>query len=332
MKKVVFFVIVSLFLMNNISWAQTADSLSLINEVSVDAETDNGFFDDLYLGSLMAGSFHNDQYGNPSYNTNINLRVGAAKNFILPVGEITLMGTYDNAGEGIYMSQVKWHMDINKTISVRAGAMSRPICFLHRPWPPTPASHFEPPALAVIPGGSIGAGIDIHINDNNTLYLGSYQAKEYYNEINLGYAVTLNEGWSWTLAGSYATAAKFDYVDWNDWNVASSVHKKDHLDITVYAGEEIGTTTYSAFINICLSNGICPYFVGVYRPNGLAGAYRPNSFDKNQNLEIGFTKTIDTGHKLWNTEASVLVGAGYVRYPVPSFNVYLQFYLYGGKN
>lgn len=89
-----------------------------------------------------------------TYDENLNVangtdwRIGGAIEYPTKVG---LIKAYSVFGDGFSITSYALKMK-----GLQFGKIARPITF-HRPWPPSAGSHFEPPSVGAIPGGSLGA-------------------------------------------------------------------------------------------------------------------------------------------------------------------------------
>ncbi len=293
MKKIAI-IIACLFAVVLTTSAQTNAEIAAV-ESNPNIETEN-FFQNLYIGSLNSTMFNSSGYTATS-----SLRVGAAKDFALgKKANIRLAGTYDN-GLGCTINQVSLGFDI-KNVKIQAGLIPRPIT-LHRPYPPTGASHFEPPALRKIPGASIGVNAVTSLNNGDQLLAGLYEGNGRL-QLNAGYMHKLDKG-------SLRISAYYRNLE--NAGIAATLKNNSGSQATAFVSDE--------WASILLIGNVKDYF----------SAYLTTYFDRyegtdHDNLEIGITKNFLKELNIEGLKANALIGAGYVIIPEQTFNVYFQFY------
>ncbi len=266
----------------------------------------DGFFDNLYVGSLTTTSFSLDSTF-PDYNATTSIRIGGLKKIQTKVGELMLAGTYDsNLGT---IPTIRWQMPILSWLDIQVGLMPKPICFLNRPLPVSAGGHFEPPSLGVIPGSGLGSNLIFKINDANTGYAGVYRSLNGQAEYQLGYKTEL-QGWE------ISTAFNFDL----DSIFGGSLRLKSQwIDLTIFKNQEYT----SSLLLLNLRNGISPYASMYFQEKD----YAEIRLNPDEHLEVGLTKTLSKKWEKLPFSVNALFGAGYVVLPEKFFNVYFQFYI-----
>ena len=259
-------------------------------------EVEENFFQNLYVGSLNSTMFNSSGYTATS-----SLRIGAAKDFALGKKlNLRLAGVYDN-GLGCTINQANLDFNI-KNIKIQAGLMARPIT-MHRPYPPTGDSHFEPPALGKIPGSSVGINTVTSLDNGDQLLAGLYEGNGHF-QLNAGYFHKLDKG-SLRVSGYYRNL--------NNAGIAATLKNNSGSQATAFVSDE--------WASLLLIGNVKDYF----------SAYLTTHFDRYQgtdhdNLEIGITKNFFKELNIEGLKANALIGAGWVMIPEGTFNVYFQFY------
>ncbi len=264
----------------------------------VDAQENDNFFDALYVGSLHTMSYEENLQNFSGY------RIGVLKNFDLSFARIQTSATYDN-GLGISMNTLKVQVPIFNFLKIEAGSFTRPIT-LHRPMPPSAASHFEPPSLAKIPASAIGINSIFTVSAGHNLMFGVYESPSRKMELNGSYRISDLKGWKINLSGYYDLIERY--------GVAFSM-ESEWLYVNLYKSEE--WTTYLLCLN--LPANFSPYITANFAENeNIAGE---------DNLEIGLTKTYAKKINFLPIKANILIGPGIGFIPRPYFNFYFQFWI-----
>lgn len=271
----------------------------------------DGFFDNLYLGSLVSSSFTLDT-AFPDYKAINSIRLGAVKKFSTKIGEFYISGTYDSK-LGTF-STARWQLPIFPWLDIQAGLMPKPICLLNRPLPVSAASHFEPLSLGLIPASGLGTQAVFHIDTLNTAYAGIYRGSKGQAEYQLGYTTKI-QGWEISTAINTDTDSIFS---------GSLRLKSKWIDFTVFKSKKYS----SGFFLLNLPNKVSPY-VSMYFQEKSYNEILPISYgpDLDEHLEIGLTKTLSKKWEKLPFSVNALFGAGYVVLPEKFFNIYFQFYI-----
>ncbi len=251
-----------------------------------------------YVGAFYIGSYD----PNGVLKNDVTFRIGG--DAILPVYEhmtLNVRAGYDVCqSSGKQMAFGKFFFERESSfVDGAIGFMPRPITFAFRPAPLSADGHFEPPALAAMPGCNTGAYVAKKIGDD-------------------GPAI---------MAGTYYLAPSRS-VEWN----ASAKQKIGSLEIRiagyasrvqkgVAAGIHIGEASLTGFTT---SDSIFTALLVV--PTSVITPYLNVNYSRARHdydhLEIGVVKT----YCLPYGGAQMLVGVGY-QYHSKLLNTYVQLYL-----
>ena len=229
-----------------------------------------------YAGMLYAGQYNEDL--KVSHSTSIRI-AGEMKMILSNSTNLFLRGVYssDNSNLGQF-----WFEE-HGMFTLRFGYMARPIAFLNRPMPISAGAHFEPPALAAIPGSSFGA-LALKEFDGFSVYGGVYTK---------GLDPEANAGFKFMFLGTEIKAGGFMNLNTSDKGIAGGFQNPVGQVVVYYTGSR----TTSLFYSVNLEGVIEPYITIV-------------SKDRNSSSEVGFTKTIKVSNEYTNNLYGLL-GLGY---------------------
>jgi hypothetical protein len=275
-------------------------SMIIVGQIIV-AQENESLFDALYVGSLHTMHYDYDQ----NNLTNLSgFRLGVLKYFDLPLGKIQASATYDH-GLGCSMNTLKWQIPVLNFLKIEIGSFTRPIT-LHRPMPPSAASHFEPPALSVIPASAIGINSIFTISSGHNLMLGVYESPNKKIELNGAYRITDLQGWNINISAYHDLKKRY--------GIAIS-GESSWVYTNFFKSEE--WTAYLLCVN--LPNDVSPYLT--------ANFAEKNNLKGEDNLEIGLTKTFKKEISFLPIKANILIGPGIGLIPELYFNFYFQFWI-----
>ncbi len=218
-----------------------------------------------YAGMLYAGQYNEDL--KVSHSTSIRI-AGEMKMILSNSTDLFLRGVYssDNSNLGQFWFEERG------IFTLRFGYMARPIAFLNRPMPISAGAHFEPPALAAIPGSSFGA-LALKEFDGFSVYGGVYTK---------GLDPEANAGFKFMFLGTEIKAGSFLNLNTSDKGIAGGF-KNPVGQVIVYRTE----STTSFFWTVNLGDVIDPYVTIVSKKNS-------------NNSEFGFTKTLKVSNQYTN--------------------------------
>jgi hypothetical protein len=260
-------------------------------------EKEKSFFDAFYLGSLSSVQFK----GLNEYEGVADIRIGAAKSFDLPLGQFNMMAVY---GPGYSINQAEWSIEATNWLTINTGYTIRPIT-LHRPYPPTAGSHFEPPSLGKIPGGDLGLYSKISPFQGHDFYLGVYN-QDGSPEYNLAYQVTDLQGWNLAISG---------YSDLDTIQGVAVSMASQWSSITVFNSNEWTSFLLAGKLN----NGLEPYLTAHFD--------KDNTNTDQDGIEIGLVKNFSQKWESLPFKVNALFGVGYILLPEKQLNFYFQFYI-----
>ncbi len=263
------------------------------------AQGDSAIVASKYVGAFYIGSYD----PNGVLKNDVTVRIGG--DAVLPIYEYMTLNTragYDICeSTGKAMAFGKFFLERKSpVVDAAMGFMPRPITFAFRPAPLSADGHFEPPALAAIPGCNTGAYVAKQIGD---------------------------EGPS-LMAGPYYLASSRS-VEWNAsarQNIDSSLEIRvagfsSRIRKGVAVGIHIGEASITGFTT---SDSVLTALLVV--PTPIATPYFNVNYSRARhdydNFEIGIVKT----YCLPYGGAKMLVGIGY-QFNTRFLNTYVQLYL-----
>ncbi|MFA4936751.1 MAG: hypothetical protein WC575_00440 [Patescibacteria group bacterium] len=247
-----------------------------------------------YAGILYTGSYNSEL----TITHEASIRVGG--DFTAPLFESIELGAWAGYDFSPSSNSVFGKFVLSKdfgTIKIAGGFMPRPITLIMRPMPLTSGGHFEPPAIAAIPGVGTGLAISRQFANGPFIQVGSYYLAPHKK---IEWNACLEQK---TVLGTLKLGG-----------FASTVRKG------IAAGVECDEMTLKWFVaNDKVTTGFVEYRAKWFAPYVTANYNKySRSFD---HLELGWTKVYQGPNGI-----QTLVGMGW-QYHSKLTNLYVQVYL-----